>query len=246
MEAFLTADVIMSFLTLSVLEVVLGIDNLIFIALVVQNLPAHFRHKARYIGLTLALGMRVAMLLGIAWIMSLTKPVLTVSTLALSVKDLLLFAGGIFLLVKSTLEIHSDVAGMHGERAAPSASQYFAGAIAQIVLIDLVFSFDSVITAVGMTNNIPVIIAAMIVAMIAMLGASGYIADFLQHHPTFKMLALSFILMIGVLLIAEAMHFHVPRGYVYFAFAFSIFVESMNTFAASKRRGKDDGKGGGI
>ncbi len=228
MEAFLTFDVLFSFITLSALEIVLGIDNLIFIALVVQNLPKRYRKKARIIGLTLALLMRVLMLLGIAWIMSLTQPVLEVAALAFSWRDLLLLAGGIFLIIKSTLEMHADLAGKEEKRQI-MARTGFVACIAQIVLIDLVFSFDSVITAVGMTANIPVIVGAMTVAMVMMLVASGYIAYFLEHHPTFKMLALAFILMIGTLLVAEGMHFHVPRGYVYFAFAFSILVESLNT-----------------
>lgn len=229
----MTFDILFSFLTLSALEIVLGIDNLIFIALVVQDLPAHFRKKARVIGLVLALVMRVLMLLGIAWVMSLTHPLFTLVEMDFSIKDMLLLAGGLFLIVKSTLEMHSDISGKE-EVKVVHARQKFAAAVVQIILIDLVFSFDSIITAVGMTNNIPVIVAAMVVAMVVMLAASGYIADFLKHHPTFKMLALSFILMIGTLLIAEGMHFHVPRGYIYFAFSFSIFVEAMNTLVRRK------------
>lgn len=233
MESILSFDVIFSFLTLSVLEIVLGIDNLIFIALVVQKLPKNIQKKVRLIGLSLALIMRVMMLLGIAWIMSLTKPILTVIDVGYSVKDMLLLAGGLFLIAKSTLEMHADLAGKEEQREI-KARQGFISAIIQIIIIDLVFSFDSVITAVGMTTNIPVIIAAMTVAMIVMVVASGYIAHFLKEHPTFKMLALSFILMIGILLLAEGMHYHVPRGYIYFAFTFSIFVEAMNTVARSK------------
>jgi predicted tellurium resistance membrane protein TerC len=234
-----TPEIIFSFLTLSMLEIVLGIDNLIFIALVVQKLPKEFANKARYIGLSLALIMRVVMLMGIAWVMSMTKPLFTISALDISVKDLLMLAGGIFLIVKSTMEIHADVAGAE-HTTEVKARQNFLGAIIQIILIDLVFSFDSVITAIGMTSNIPVIVGAMVVAMVVMLFSSGYIADFLRKHPTFKMLALSFILMIGTLLIAEGLHFHVPRGYIYFAFSFSILVEALNSFARSKsHRNKD-------
>lgn len=240
MELFFSPDIILSFVTLSLLEIVLGIDNLIFIALVVQNIPEKFKHKARYIGLILALFMRIAMLLGITWIMSLTTPLFTIFEIDISVKDLLLLAGGVFLIAKSTMEMHADLAGIE-EKKEMVASQNFFGAIMQIIFIDLVFSFDSIITAVGMTTHIPVIVAAMVVAMVVMLVASGYIASFLETNPTFKMLALSFILMIGTLLIAEGLHFHVPRGYIYFAFGFSIFVEAMNTAARNKRR-KAEGK----
>lgn len=229
----MTTEIIFSFLTLSLLEIVLGIDNLIFIALVVQKLPKEFADKARYIGLMLAMVMRIAMLLGIAWIMSLTKPLFTINELGISVKDLLLLAGGIFLIIKSTMEMHSDISGYHEDKEIV-VRQRFASAIMQIVIIDLVFSFDSVITAVGMTSNIPVIVAAMVVAMIAMLVSSAHIANFLKRFPTFKMLALSFILMIGVLLIAEGLHFHVPRAYIYFAFSFSILVEALNSLAKAK------------
>jgi predicted tellurium resistance membrane protein TerC len=224
----MSTEIIFSFITLSLLEIVLGIDNLIFIALVAQRLPKHFQRKARYIGLSLALIMRVLMMLGMAWIMSLTKPLFSIFSHEVSVRDLLLLSGGLFLIIKSTLEMHSDITDRHKQKDI-KVRQFFIGAIIQIVLIDLVFSFDSVITAIGMTTYIPVIIAAMTVAMLVMLGASGYITDFLKEHPTFKMLALSFILMIGTMLIAEAMHFHVPRGYIYFAFSFSLFVETMNS-----------------
>lgn len=230
----MTLEIFFSFVTLSLLEIVLGIDNLIFIALVVAKLPRTMQKKVRTIGLTLALGMRVGMLLGIAWIMSLTEPFFSAFGLDFSFKDLLLLAGGLFLLGKATLEMHADINEKETTRDV-KVKETYAGAVIQIILIDLVFSFDSVITAVGMTSNVPVIVAAMTVAMVVMLLASGWIADFLKENPTFKMLALSFILMIGTLLIAEGMHFHVPRGYVYFAFAFSVFVEAMNTLARRKR-----------
>lgn len=228
-------EIIFSFLTLSLLEIVLGIDNLIFIALVVQKLPKQFRDRARMIGLVLALGMRIAMLLGVAWIMTLTEPLFSAVEREFSIKDLLLLAGGLFLIVKSTLEMHADVTDHHKIREV-RAREHFYSAVLQIILIDLIFSFDSIITAVGMTTNIPVIVAAMTVAMIVMLAASASLAEFLRLHPTFKMLALSFILMIGTLLIAEGLHFHVPRGYVYFAFSFSIFVETLNTLARRRQR----------
>lgn len=231
----MTADIIISFLTLSMLEIVLGIDNLIFIALIVQNLPKQFARRAQMIGISLALVIRIFMLLGVAWIMRLTEPLFTVMEVGISFKDLLLLAGGLFLIGKSTSEMHGDItAKEHSPHI--TAKQRFYPAVLQIALIDFVFSFDSIITAVGLTQNIPVIIAAVTVSMAAMLAASGVISDFLKAHPTFKMLALSFILMIGTVLIAEGFHFHVPRGYIYFSFAFSAFVEMMNTMVRKKQR----------
>lgn len=235
---FVSAEILISFVTLSLLEIVLGIDNLIFISLLVQKIPKSMALKVRSIGLSLALIIRIAMLLSIAWVMSLTNPIFSLAGTDFSVKDLLLLAGGLFLIAKSTLEMHVDIAG-HDEEGQKevSAKSTFLGAVIQVALIDFVFSFDSVITAVGLTPNTNVIIAAIFVSMVVMLAASGYITYFLKEHPTFKMLALSFILMIGVLLMAEGMHFHIPRGYVYVAFAFSMFVEMLNTFARRKRNG---------
>jgi predicted tellurium resistance membrane protein TerC len=230
-------DIIMTFITLSGLEIVLGIDNLIFIALVVQNLPKTYRRKARIIGLVLALVIRGLMLLGASWIMSLTHPILTVSGFGLSFKDLMLLGGGLFLIAKATFEMHADMAGEAEQKEIVAANGFF-NAVLQIAFIDFVFSFDSIITAVGMTSNLEVIFAAILVSMAVMLFASGYISEFLQQYPTFKMLALAFILMIGVLLMAEGLHFHFPRQYVYVAFAFSIFVEIMNTIASKKRNRK--------
>lgn len=231
----MTLEILFSFLTLSLLEIVLGIDNLIFIALIVQKLPKHMQKKVRILGLSLALLFRIAMLLGITWLMTLVEPVATLYKLELSIKDLLLLAGGLFLLFKSTLEIHHDIAGDdHLQQKNIKVKPFLVSAIIQVVIIDIIFSFDSIITAVGMTSHVYVIIAAMIVAMFVMMAASGILSDFIKRHPTFKMLALSFILMIGTLLIAEGLHFHVPRGYVYFAFSFSVFVEAMNTLMRRK------------
>lgn len=233
---FLTPEIAISFVTLTLLEIVLGIDNLIFIALVVQKLPHTMAKKVRLIGLSLALIIRVAMLLGITWIMSLTTPLFSLASNDFSVKDLLLLAGGLFLIAKSTLEMHGDITGKESHEKDIKVKSSFVGAIIQVALIDFVFSFDSIITAVGLTPHTGIIIGAIVISMIVMMFASGYISYFLKEHPTFKTLALSFILMIGMLLIAEGMHFHVPRGYVYFAFAFSVFVESLNTVARSKAR----------
>lgn len=231
---FFSAEIISSFITLSLLEIVLGIDNLIFIALVVQNLPKNLAKKVRLIGLSLALIIRVIMLLGITWVMSLTKPIFSLSEIDFSTKDLLLLAGGMFLIAKSTLEMHCDIAGKEKEQKEIKPKASFMGAILQVALIDFIFSFDSIITAVGLTPHTGIIIAAIVVSMIVMLQASGYISQFLKDYPTFKVLALSFILMIGILLMAEGVHFHIPRGYIYTAFAFSMFVETLNNLARRK------------
>lgn len=233
----MTVDLLMSFITLSLLEIVLGIDNLIFIALISENLPEKYRKKARLIGLSLALGMRIIMLMSLSWIMQLTEPVITMFDTAFSWKDLLLLGGGLFLISKATKEMHADIGGIE-EKKAMVATATLQGAIMQIVFVDLVFSFDSIITAVGITDNIKVMVAAVVVAMAIMMAASGYISAFLTKFPTFKMLALSFILMIGMVLTAEGMHVHLPKGYIYAAFAFSMFVEFLNTLASRNRKRK--------
>jgi len=228
-------DLIMSFLTLAMLEIVLGIDNLIFIALICDNLPPEHRKKARLIGLGFAFGIRIAMLMSLSWIMTLTEPVFTFNEVALSYKDMLLLGGGLFLIYKATKEMHNDIGGIE-EKKAMVVKTTLAGAIAQIILVDFIFSFDSIITAVGLTNHIPVMVAAVCVAMLVMLLASGYVSAFLSKYPTFKMLALSFILMIGVVLTAEGMHVEIPKAYIYAAFGFSMTVEILNTLASRKRK----------
>lgn len=227
-----------SFLTLSALEIILGIDNLIFIALLVERIPKRDQKKVRFIGLSLALVMRVLLLLGLSWLMGMTEPLFTLIQ-EFSGKDLMLLGGGLFLIAKSTLEIHHMV-GEGGEektKAPKVRSSKVISLILQVVAIDFVFSFDSVITAVGMTTNVPVIVAAMVVAMVVMLFASGPVAHFIQEHPTLKVLALAFILMIGVMLVAEGLHFHVPRGYIYFAMAFSCLVEWINNLVRRGTKG---------
>lgn len=235
MEFFLSPEFLLSFATLSLLEIVLGIDNLIFIALIVQDVPEQYRRRVRILGLGLALAIRVAMLFGASWIMSLTAPVVTILGLSLSFKDMLMLAGGGFLIAKSTFEMHADLAGEEEKREIV-ASASFMGAVIQIILIDIVFSFDSIITAVGLTTHMGTIVAAVTVSMLVMLAASEGISKFLHSNPTFKMLALSFILMIGTLLVAEGLSFHIERGYVYFSFAFAIFVEGLNTLASRRRK----------
>ena len=228
-----------SLLTLTALELVLGIDNLIFIALVVARMPREQQRRARQIGLTLALGMRVGFLLAITWLASLKDPLFTVGGHTVSSRDLVLLLGGLFLLVKGTLEIYHAIECDEEEHDEPlnkaQAARRFAFGVAQIVMLDLVFSFDSVITAVGMSNQIVVMITAVVIAMAFMLFASGPMARFVGRHPTVKMLALSFILLVGVALVADGLHFHVPREYLYFAIAFSAGVEGLNIMAKRRR-----------
>lgn len=224
------------FITLSILEIVLGIDNLIFLSIVSERLPAAERPRARRIGLALALLMRIGLLAGLSWIIGLTAPILTVADFTLSWRDVVLGGGGMFLIYKGTQEIHGMVEGKesHG-MVSGAAAVSFASVIAQIVVLDLVFSLDSVITAVGMVNDLPVMIAAVVVAIVVMLFAAEPVAAFINRHPTVKMLALAFLLLVGVALVADGAHFHIPRGYLYFAIAFSLGVESLNLIAAKRR-----------
>jgi predicted tellurium resistance membrane protein TerC len=222
-------------LTLTVLEIVLGIDNIIFIAIVAGKLPHAERDRARKTGLFLAMFIRIALLLSIVWVMSLTRPFRTILGFELSGRSLILAAGGMFLIYKSTLEIHDNLEGASPERPTHAAAS-FAGVIIQILLLDIVFSLDSVITAVGMAEYVSIMIAAIVIAVFTMLFASAGIANFVERHPTVKMLALAFLLLIGLSLIAEAFGQHVPKGYIYFAMAFSVFVESINLRMRSKTR----------
>jgi predicted tellurium resistance membrane protein TerC len=214
-------------LTLTVLEVVLGIDNVIFISILAGKLPAAQQGKARQYGLGLALITRVLLLMSLSWIVKLTAPLFAVWSHEVSGRDLVLIVGGLFLIAKSTHEIHQKLEGAEGHgsaRVAPS----FAGVLVQIMLLDVVFSLDSVITAVGMVDAIGVMIAAVVIAVLVMIAFSGPISRFVDRHPTIKMLALSFLLLIGTALVAEGLHQHIPKGYIYFAMAFSVFVEMLN------------------
>ena len=215
-------------LTLTVLEIVLGIDNIVFISILAGKLRAEDRERARKLGLGLAMFIRIALLLSITWVMGLTTPLFTVTSQELSGRDLILIIGGLFLLAKSTHEIHDKLEGAeeHGGTARAAAS--FSGVIIQILLLDIVFSLDSVITAVGMADDVAVMIIAVIIAVGVMMLSAGAISDFVDRHPTVKMLALSFLLLIGVSLIAEGFGQHIPKGYIYFAMGFSIFVEMIN------------------
>lgn len=223
-----------SLATLAILEIVLGVDNVIFLSIASHQLAPERRRAGRRIGLSLALAMRIALLSGIAAIIGLSKPVITVGGLGLSWRDLVFLAGGLFLLTKGSREIHGMVEGGEEERQARGAS--FVGIIAQIAIFDLVFSIDSVVTAVGMAEHLWIMVTAVVFAMLVMLAASGPVSDFIHRNPTVKMLALSFLLLIGMALVADGMHFHIPRGYLYFAVAFSGLVEALNQFASRAKR----------
>ena len=235
MQWMTTAEGWAALLTLTILEIVLGIDNIIFIAIVAGKLPAGQRERARRTGLFLAMFIRIALLMSIVWVMSLTRPLMTVFGLELSGRSLILAGGGLFLIFKSTVEIHDNLEGGSHERAARQVAS-FAGVIIQILLLDIVFSLDSVITAVGMAEHVSIMIAAIIIAVFTMLFASTTIAEFVERHPTVKMLALAFLLLIGLSLIAEGFGQHVPKGYIYFAMGFSVFVEAINLRMHSKAK----------
>jgi predicted tellurium resistance membrane protein TerC len=216
-----------AFLTLSVLELVLGIDNIIFISILSGKLPPEQQARARYIGLALALIMRVLLLFSLSWVIGLTAPLFSVVGKNISGRDLVLLLGGLFLMAKSTHEIHGSLEGGEGEGSRKVYSS-FASVIAQIMLLDIVFSLDSVITAVGMVNNLWIMIAAVVISIIAMMLFAGSIGAFVHRHPTIKMLALAFLLLIGFTLVGEGLGQHIPKGYIYFAMAFSVFVEFLN------------------
>ena len=227
----------LSLVTLAGLEIVLGIDNLVFIAILTNRLPEAQRPAARKAGMAMALGTRLALLAALAWIVTLTRPLFEVAGLGISWRDLILMAGGVFLLVKATHEIHNEVEG--GDEEAEEGGKVargFGATVAQIAVIDIIFSLDSVITAVGMADQLWVMVLAVVVAMLIMLAASTPLAEFVSTHPTVKMLALSFLLLIGVVLIADGLHFHIPKGYIYFSLAFSIAVEALNHVVRKRRR----------
>jgi predicted tellurium resistance membrane protein TerC len=227
MEFLADPQVWIAFATLTVLELVLGIDNVIFISILSGKLPPDQQKKARIIGLSMALIMRVILLFSLSWVMTLTTPLFNVMNYGVSGRDLILLIGGLFLIAKSTHEIHGSLEGAEGESVKKVYSG-FASVIIQITVLDIVFSLDSVITAIGMVSQVPIMIAAVVVSIIAMMLFAGSIGDFVQRHPTIKMLALAFLLLIGVTLIAEGLHQHIPKGYIYFAMAFSVLVEVLN------------------
>jgi predicted tellurium resistance membrane protein TerC len=226
-----------SLITLMALEIVLGIDNLLFISILAGRLPVEQQSKARKVGLALALITRLMLLATLAWIVGLTAPFITFGNFGLSWRDVILIAGGLFLLWKATVEIHAEVEGEDEEKGGPAkAGVTFMAIVTQIAIIDIVFSLDSVITAVGMADQLWVMVVAVIAAVIMMLVASDPLANFIEAHPTVKMLALSFLLLIGLVLIADGMHYHIPKGYVYVALGFSVGVEALNTWVRRRRR----------
>jgi predicted tellurium resistance membrane protein TerC len=234
MEWITDPQALIALLTLTVLEIVLGIDNIIFISILSGKLPKENQKKARLVGLGLAMITRILLLFSISLIVKLTEPFFTVYGLGISGRDLILILGGLFLLAKSTMEIHSKLEGEE-EHHDVKAKVSFVSVIIQIMLLDIVFSLDSVITAIGMANELAVMIVAVIIAVIFMMFFSGSISDFVEKHPTIKILALSFLLLIGFSLIVEGFHQHIPKGYIYFAMAFSVFVEMLNLKMRKKK-----------
>ena len=228
-----------SLLTLTGLEIVLGIDNIIFIAILVGKLPPEQRGSGRIVGLGLAMITRILLLLSLFWIMKLTKPLFTIAEFGISGRDLVLILGGLFLLVKSTLEIHSSVAGEEEDSKDGGKSHAnFLVVVSEIAILDIVFSLDSVITAVGMAEHIEIMIIAVILAVGVMMVASKAISDFVDNNPTIKVLALAFLVLVGMTLVTEGVGFHIPKGYIYFAMAFSLAVESINIYAKKKKLSK--------
>ncbi|MFD2262214.1 TerC family protein [Lacibacterium aquatile] len=230
--------VIMSFLTLAALEIVLGIDNLLFVQIVADRVSPEKRDRARRLGLTMALLTRLALLASISFIVKLTTPILTIGEFSLSWRDIILLGGGAFLLVKATLEVHHSMEVEEKDATGKPKKGYlaFGAAIVQIAILDIVFSLDSVITAVGMADELAVMVAAVVAAMIVMILAAVPVGNFVSKHPTVKMLALSFLLLIGMALIAEGLGFHIPKGYLYFAIAFSAGVEFLNLLVRNKQK----------
>jgi predicted tellurium resistance membrane protein TerC len=214
--------------TLTALEIVLGIDNIIFISITVAKLPEEQRQRARVLGLGLAMFTRIALLLSLAWIMGLTEPFFTVLNEAISGRDIILIGGGLFLLAKSTMEIHDSLEGGEEEQGADHKARQFFGTLVQIAIIDIVFSLDSVITAVGLVQDVPVMVLAIVIAVGVMMFAAKPIGDFVDRRPTVKILALSFLVVIGVALVAEGFDIHIPKGYIYFAMAYAVGVEMIN------------------
>lgn len=240
---FTSPEVWISLLTLTFLEIVLGVDNIIFISIVANKLPQKKQKRARNIGLSLALVFRVMLLMGITWIITLTNPIFTLpvhvegALLGISAKDLILILGGLFLLYKSTNEIHQKLEGLHEDEMKSAQKSNISAVIIQIILVDIVFSFDSILTAIGLSKELLIMIIAVIIAMVVMMQFAGAISHFINTHPTVQMLALSFLILIGVMLIAEGFHQHVDKSYIYFSIAFSLGVELLN-MRLRKRHGK--------
>jgi len=235
MEWIMDSQIWIGLITLTTLEVILGIDNIVMISLLTSKLPHERQAKTRQIGIGLALVTRILFLLSIAWLASLTMPLFSLFNINFSVRDLILIAGGLFLLYKGTHEIHGMFEG-EDQRTVTKIRATFLAVVIQIILFDIVFSIDSVITAIGMAQKLGVMIAAIVIAMILMLVASTAVSNFIHRHPSLKMLALSFLLMIGATLTAEGMEFHIPKAYIYFAMGFSGFVETLNILSGTRRQ----------
>lgn len=231
----------LSFATLALLEIILGIDNIIFISIVAEKLPPERRASARFIGLTLALVMRILLLMSLTWLIKLTAPVLHLAGQGFSWRDIILFSGGLFLLAKATAEIYHTVEG-HEVKAAGTAriAAGFGAIIAQIILLDMVFSFDSILTAIGLTDELPVMIAAVLVSIVIMMVAAGPVSAFVEQHLSVKMLALAFLMLIGMVLVADGLGFHIPKGYVYASVGFSLSVQAL-VLIADRRRSRNGG-----
>ncbi|HJZ74327.1 MAG TPA: TerC family protein [Vicinamibacterales bacterium] len=227
MDAFLTSEGLLALVTLTFLEIVLGVDNVIFISILSGKLPPADQPRARRAGLLGAMLMRIALLLSIAWVVRLTNPLVSIGSRGISGRDLILIGGGLFLLAKATLEIHERLEGAEHERTVRTAPSFWS-VIAQIMVLDIVFSLDSVITAVGMANDISIMVAAVVLSVAIMMFSAEPVSRFVNRHPTVKVLALSFLLLIGVSLVGEGLGMHIPKGYIYFAMGFSVFVEMIN------------------
>ncbi len=227
MEELLTTEGLVSLVTLTFLEIVLGIDNVVFISILAGKLPAEQQGKARTVGLALAFAARIGLLLAVGWIIGLKQPILTINDFELSFRDMILVAGGLFLIGKSVSEIHAKIEG-EGHDKKTSAATTLGGVLVQIIIIDLVFSLDSILTAIGLVENVVIIIIAVAISLGVMLIFAKGISEFINKHPAMKILAISFLIMIGTLLVVEGLHFHVPKGYIYFSMAFALSVEFLN------------------
>jgi predicted tellurium resistance membrane protein TerC len=236
MELLTSPEAWVALLTLTALEIVLGIDNVIFLSVIVSRIPPAQAKRARQIGLLLALVFRIVLLSLLVWLIGLTEPVLTVKGVALSWRDIILIGGGMFLIAKATHEIHAEVEAAHGEAEPKNAASAFFWVIIQIIIIDMVFSLDSIITAIGMAEDIEIMVSAVVIACFIMYVSSGPVSKFVADHPTTKMLALAFLVLIGVALVADGFKFHIPRGYIYFAIVFAAAVELFNVLARRNRR----------
>jgi predicted tellurium resistance membrane protein TerC len=247
MELLTDPQAWITFITLSALEIVLGIDNIIFISILVSRLPPERRETARVVGLSLAMLTRIALLFSIVWLTRLTKPLFAVLGQEFSGRDIILLLGGLFLLAKSVTEIHGTLEGTEEERKTPVYSS-FTAIVVQIAIIDIVFSLDSVFTAVGLADQLPIMVAAIVLAILVMILVARSISGFIERHPTIKILALAFLILVGVVLVADAFHFEVPKGYLYFAMAFSVGVEMVNIrlrkLMDSRRNRADETEGG--